>query len=186
MDEEEKVSELIENWDTTLFGGNKGIVRYKPKHTAGLIKQVERLEEEEINEEIKNQFPDCHIELFKKNSRFTGTVKINFPNEELLQQAIQQKIRINGLIYCVEVFEPKPKVIKCNICQIIGHVSRMCKNQNSPTCGKCSGKDHQTKDCDVQENDYKCAHCSGNHITGSYTCQKMKDKLEQIMNRNGS
>ena len=186
MDDAEKVPELIENWDKTLFGGNKGIVQYKPKHTAGLIKQVERLEEEEINEEIQNQFPGCHIELFKQNNRFTGTVKISFPNEEILQQAIHQKIRINGMIYCVEVFKPKPKVIKCNICQMFGHVSRMCNNKNSPTCGKCSSKDHQTKECDVQENEYKCAHCSGNHITGSYSCQKMKDKLEQIISRNGS
>ena len=56
----------------------------------------------------------------------------------------------------------------------------------TPTCGKCSSKDHQTKKCTVQENDYKCAHCGGNHVTGSYSCQKMKDKLQEIMNKNGS
>ena len=84
-------------------------------------------------------------------------------------------------IYSVEAFTPKPKIIKCNKCQLFGHVSRLCSNK--PVCGKCSKNDHETKDCEVEPDDYKCAHCDGNHITGSYTCEMVKQKMEQLLSR---
>ena len=174
---------IMNQWDKTLFGGNEGIRGYKVKHTAGIIKQVEDLPENEIQDAIKQDFPEAHLEFFRKNGRVTGTVKILFDKEEALNQAIQEKIKINQQIYAVEVFKPKPRVIKCNTCQMFGHVSRLCGNKAKPVCGKCSGKDHETKDCEVQPADYKCAHCEGNHITGSYVCERMKEKMDQIQKR---
>ena len=174
---------IIEDWDENLFGGNTGIVKHKPQHTAGIVKEVEELDENEIKEEkIMAQFPDSHIELFKREDRFTGTIKIIFKNEETLNNARQEKCRINGQIYIVEVFNPKPKVIKCHICQKFGHVSRVCRSKDNPVCGKCSGK-HDTRNCNIPKEQYKCVHCDGNHITGSYTCEKVKQKLEELLNR---
>ena len=57
----------------------------------------------------------------------------------------------------------------------------MCDPKNKQTCGKCSSNDHQTKDCFAEEEDYKCAHCEENHITGSYSCSKMKEKLGKLV-----
>ena len=56
--------------------------------------------------------------------------------------------------------------------------------KNTPVCGKCSTKGHhEAKDCNVEEQDYNCAHCGENHITGSYSCIKMKERLEKLTNR---
>ena len=181
FDDKDTASKIIEDWDKTLFGGNEGIKGYKIKHTAGLIKQVENLSEQEIQDSIKQDYPDAFIELFQRNNRFTGTVKISFKNEESLNQALQQKIKISSQIYTVEIFKPKPRIIKCNKCQNFGHVSRLCNN--NPVCGKCCSTTHETKDCEIQPENYKCAHCGGNHITGSYTCEKVKDKMDQLSKR---
>ena len=57
---------MIEIWDKNLFGGNEGIFKHQPRHTAVFIKQVERLSEEDIIEEIRECYPDAHVECFKK------------------------------------------------------------------------------------------------------------------------
>ena len=77
---------------------------------------------------------------------------------------------------------PNPRLLNV-MCQTFGHVSRRCWNTDKPICGKC-GEQHETKDCEVNEQDFKCFHCNGNHITGSYSCEKMKEKLEQICAKN--
>ena len=106
-------------------------------------------------------------------------MKITFKNDETLNLALTEPVKINFRRYFVEVFTPKPKVIKCNLCQLFGHVTKWCRNQKNPKCGKCSEK-HETKTCTVEEQNYKCAHCSQNHITGSYSCDKMKEKMDQL------
>ena len=172
------------NWDKTLFGGNDGVSKQQPRHTAGLIKQVERLPEQEIIDEIVESYPDARVELFKKQGRFTGTVKVMFKDENSLQQAMENKVRINHQTYMLEIFNPKPRVIKCNKCQAFGHVAKWCDPRNAPVCGKCGIKGHhETKECTVEEADYKCAHCGEKHITGSYSCLKMKEKLDSLINR---
>ena len=180
----EEAENVMVNWDKTLFGGNDGVSKQQPRHTAGLIKQVERLPEQEIIDEIVESYPDARVELFKKQGRFTGTVKVMFKDENSLQQAMENKVRINHQIYMLEIFNPKPRVIKCNKCQAFGHVAKWCDPRNAPVCGKCGIKGHhETKECTVEEADYKCAHCGENHITGSYSCLKMKEKLDSLINR---
>ena len=173
---------ILTAWDNNLFGGNDGIVKHQPKHTAGILKHVENLPEKDIDNAIKQEYPEARVELFKKRERFTGTVKVILKDEDTLKRAIQNKIKINSQIYPVEVFNQKPKVIKCHRCQDLGHVIRLCHSDH-PVCGKCSRNDHETKDCVIQEGSYKCAHCGGNHITGSYTCDRIKEKMDELLNR---
>ena len=52
----EEAENVMINWDKTLFGGNDGVSKQQPRHTAGLIKQVERLPEQEIIDEIEKDF----------------------------------------------------------------------------------------------------------------------------------
>ena len=89
FDDAPSAQKMIDQWDKTLFGGNEGIVKHQPRHTAGLIKQVEYLSEEEITKEIKENYQDVHVELFKRQGRFIGTVKITFKDEASLKTAIQ-------------------------------------------------------------------------------------------------
>ena len=147
------------------------------------MKYVEDLPADEIETEIKEQFPDSRVELFQRDEAFTGTVKVIFKDEEQLNKAMRDRCKIKEVYYLVDVFNPKPRVIKCNTCQAFGHVSRLCRRKNKPVCGKCCGTNHETNACIVEEEGYKCAHCGGNHVTGSYTCQKMKEKLDEIISR---
>ena len=85
----------------------------------------------------------------------------------------------------MERYQYRPRVVICKYCQIFNHVSRICGNKvkNKPRCGKCSEYGHQTKDCEVEKEDFKCCHCEGNHETGSKECKVVKSKLDEINER---
>ena len=165
-----------------MFGGNEGIKNITNIRAAGIITHV-ILEEsiEEIEAEILHKYPGTKCEFFKKDNKFTGTIKISFKDEKTLQDAIENRIKIFNQVYIMELFKMKPRVIKCYYCQKFGHIGRVCR-ANSPKCGKC-GQSHETKSCNVLQESYKCCHCEGNHITGDPECEVIKSKLEEIANR---
>jgi hypothetical protein len=142
------------------------------------------LEEEEIENDIKDKYPGVEYELFKKEGAFTGMIKVTFKDETQLNSVIANKFNLCHKRYLTEPFKHKPCVIKCNICQRFGHVSRLCRSKDKPVCGKCSQEGHETKDCTADENDYKCFHCGkDDHITGSYSCETVKEKLQELLDR---
>ena len=69
-------------------------------------------------------YPDVTPELFKKNNRFAGTIKINCNNEETLQVITAERMKIFNQRYMVEEYVPKRKVISCYRCQKFGHISK--------------------------------------------------------------
>ena len=170
------------NWKKTLFGGNEGIKNVSTIRSAGIIKDVFLDEsEDEIEAEILSKYPDAKCDFFKRQNRFTGTIKITFKNEKELQNAIENRINVFNQKYIIEIFKMKPRVIKCNRCQKLGHVSRVCR-ATSPKCGKC-GSSHETISCSEPKENYKCCHCEQNHETGSPECEIMKQKLDDIKKR---
>ena len=71
----------------------------------------------------------------------------------------------------------------CNVCLCLGHISRLCRSKKNPVCGKC-GKNHETKNCTSPKEEYKCYHCNKtDHITGNRVCEKMKEKLQELIDR---
>ena len=123
-------------------------------------------------------------ELFKKDGDFTGMIKITFNDEYELNTAIANKFNLFNRKFVTEPFKSKPRVIKCNVCQQFGHVSRRCCNTEKPVCGKCSQEGHETKDFTASENEIKCCHCEQNdHYAGSFKCPKVQEKLQQILDR---
>ena len=119
-----------------------------------------------------------------KDGEFTGMIKVEFKNEVELNIAIRDKFKIGYRKYITVPFEQKPRVIKCNICQLMGHISRRCRNKDKPRCGKCSQEGHETKDCETPENLHKCFYCGQkDHITGKYSCPKIKEKLQELKDR---
>ena len=159
-----------------------GLVNIKEKNATGLVKCVYDLEEEEIMNQIDQNYPNTEVELFKKDDEFTGTFKITFQNEQDLQKAIAEKFTLGHRKYTIEEFIHKPRVIKCNRCQKFGHVSRLCRSKD-PVCGKCC-LGHETKDCTTSPADYKCFHCKQtDHTTGSNNCDLMKEKYQILSNR---
>ena len=182
--DEESANKLEEEWDNSFFKGNSGISKIKANCT-GLVKHVyEDSSEEAIADNISENYPDAKFELFKNKEKiFNGMIKIIFKDERELDKAMKEHIQIFNSKYPIEPFIHKPKVIKCNICQMFGHVSRLCKNKEKPVCGRCC-KDHKTKNCDTNEDEFKCFHCSKtDHTTGSYRCEKMQEKLQILTDR---
>ena len=142
------------------------------------------IEEDEIKAEIEQNYPECRYELFKKDEEFTGMIKITFKTADELNAAISNKFKISNRLFRIEHFQHKPRVIKCNVCQMFGHISRRCRNKQKPVCGKCSCEGHESKDCQKSEDQYKCFHCgSSSHMTGSYSCKKVLEKYEELKER---
>ena len=134
---------------------------------------------EDIKKEITGQYPNCEVDLFMKSDRFTGTMKVSFSKEEEYKDVMENRIKIFRQRYVVEPYIFKSRVIKCNYCQKLSHVERLCRSEN-PVCGKCTSTDHETKDCEAAPEDYKCYHCKGNHETGHKECRVMKEKETAI------
>ena len=185
FEDEKSAHEVETNWNEDHFNGNSGIVKPDEPNSTGIVKFVYNdMEEEELKDEIKQNYPGCIFDLFKRNDVFTGTIKVKFQNEGQLQNAVDNKFKIANRLYLVEPFKHKPRVIKCNVCQLLGHVSRICRNKDKPVCGKCSCEGHESKDCTKGEDEYKCFHCGKNdHITGSYDCEKVKERYQTLLDR---
>ena len=136
-----------------------------------------------VSQDLRN-YPDVEFELFKREGEFTGMIKVSFKDEAQLKSVIANKFNLCNRRYITEQFIHKPRVIKCNTCQRFGHVSRLCRSKNNPVCGKCSVEGHETKDCSANAAEYKCFHCGENdHITGSYNCSVVKEKLQELLDR---
>ena len=183
FDETNVNNAVVANWDNTLFGGNSGLVRCDQSKPAGIIKHVyDEVSDEDLIEEIKNNYPDTESELFKKNDVFIGTIKITFKDDAALEEAKTNRFKVFQQRYIVEDYRSKPRVIICRRCQRFGHISRLCRDK-SQKCGKCSSTHHESKNCDVSDQNYKCAHCEGKHITGSRDCLVFKEKEEELLSR---
>ena len=193
FDDKETADRIKENWSNTLFGGNKGVVKIKENPPAGIIKNVwqdEETTEDDIIEEIKSTYPDSKIDLFhnKATNLFTGTVKVEFEDDNQLEIAMSDRTNIFGQRYIMEKYNYRPRVIICRYCQEFGHIRRVCRNQlkGKHVCAKCASKEHETKDCVVTQENYKCCHCEGNHEAGSLNCIIMKHKLDELIARSNN
>ena len=157
LDTEEEAESLKANWSNELFRGNEGIVSRETLHTSGIIKHVyEEVEESELVDNIKSRYNVSNVELFKRDNKFTGTLKVTFKERKDLVDAINDRINIFQQRYIFEEFKPSPRVIKCNRCQGFGHIARRCRSKK-PKCGKSGKENHETKECDSDTP--KCAPC---------------------------
>ena len=109
------------------------------------------------------------------------SLKIKFDKEEELQEVIENCITIFNHRFMVELYNFKPRVIKCNKCQKYGHLARLC--QSVEICGKCKSKNHETRDCEEEKENYICYHCDGNHQAGDKECVEYQRIEAAIRNR---
>ena len=162
------------------------MVKVEEIKTIGIVKHINTDQSvEAIENEVKEKYPGAKCDLFKRpDESFTGTMKVTFADEETLNNSISNRFTLFNQRYLVEVYKPKPKVIKCNRCQRFGHVGRLCRSIN-PKCGKCCSVNHETNVCSVEAENYKCAHCSGGHMTGDKKCEEMINKEADLLRRRG-
>lgn len=77
-------------------------------------------------------------------------------------------------------------VTRCFKCNKFGHPSKYC-SEDAPTCGHCSSKGHEFKDCPNKASPPKCANCSrfgkpANHDTRDSECPAYKNALRHRIN----
>ena len=192
LDDKKTADRVKANWNKELYGGNDGVVNINRNPPAGIIKNVykdtldDETSEEDLIDEIKSSYPQSTVSLFKRNDKFTGTLKIEFSTEEEFERAMKNRVKIFEQRYIMEKYNYKPRIIICKYCQIFGHVARVCRSKlkgKPARCGKCAEFNHETKDCMKDQENYKCCHCEANHETGAKNCEMMKNKLEEIKER---
>ena len=176
----ETADRVKRNWKPTLFGGNKGVVKLREEQVAGIIKHVyQDISEEDLIATVESQFVNSEVELFKRDQKFTGSIKVTFNSEDDLKAAMEGAVVINRHRYIMEKFNHQPRLIRCFNCHKLGHVARLCFMEGT-ICGKCCSREHKTKDCKVNPSQYKCFLCDGNHETGSKRCEIIKLKTEEL------
>ena len=185
FEDEEAARQVETGWSNNYFKGNSGLIKPGDKKLIGIVKNVyNHLSEEEMAEDIEKNYPGLKYEFFKKDNEFIGMIKVTFQNAEDLTNAIVNKFHIAHRKYFIEEFKHQPRIIKCNICQMFGHVSLRCRNQHNKRCGKCSEKGHETKECEASDEEIKCCHCNQtDHYTGSFKCPKVLEKHQQLLDR---
>ena len=101
FEDKETAEKVKKQWNKNLFGGNQGVTTKKTSPPAGIVKHVmtEDLEDEEYSDddiisEVKETFPDVEVDLFKKDNKFTGTLKIQFSTEDELGRAMNNGIKL--------------------------------------------------------------------------------------------
>ena len=105
VDTEEDVKNLTSNWNKELFGGNKEVATKDCLHKSGIIKHVYMIStEEEISKYIRQNYAVSHVEYFKINEVFTGTVKDTFQNREELLKEIEHRRKFYENRYIIEEF----------------------------------------------------------------------------------
>ena len=181
FDTTENRDDVIGKWDTTLFNGNSGIRKSMLNLSIGIVKRIDTDENtEDIEEDIKIAYPGSTVDFFKKNQKFTGTVKLIFKDQESYMNAVKDGgINICGIKYRLEQYVPKPRVIRCYRCQSYGHISSMCRAKES-RCGRCCQSGHESNNCTEKITTPVCFHCKGGHFTGSSICKDFKAVEEKI------
>ena len=181
FDNSDEAENIQGRWNKDFFGGNDGMEKVEQGKHIGIIKHIYTAEDEDaIKAEVDKNYPGATAELFKRpDGTFMGTLKVKFRDEDQMKQANTDRFNLFRQRYFMEDYKPKPKVIKCNYCQKFGHIARLCRSKK-PKCGKCSSENHETQTCHEEAENYKCAHCDGNHNTGSGHCEIWKNKEEEL------
>jgi len=182
LDNPGETKAVADDWKRELFGGNEGVVSPDSLHTSGIVKHVYLdASEEDIKKSIMDKYAVSDVDFFKRNGTFSGTIKVTFNTRNDLLEGISSRIKIIEQRFMIEEFKPVPRVIKCNRCQVFGHIARRCRSENSQ-CGKCGEKGHESNACTSSSK--KCVHCKKDgHITGDKSCEVMKQKLDEIKQR---
>ena len=152
------------------------------KTKAGVIAPVhQNVTEEELLQHLKVHNSSEQIDIIKTqrlNKKVdnqwvpSASVKIIFAGEVL-----PEAVTIMHSYYRIKPFVGLPLI--CYNCQRPGHIATNCTSKMR--CLRC-GDEHKKEQCTIQEEDFKCANCKGNHKSNSLNCSKYVEakKIESL------
>jgi hypothetical protein len=166
------------DWDI-----NHGMVISRPKTSKGVITGVHPLiSMSELIEEAESPALILKAERLTKregaNRTETRSVAITFDSETL-----PEEIKIGFNIHKVRQYIPDAQ--QCYKCRRWGdHIAKNCKSKER--CARC-GAEHQTKDCTVEREAFKCVNCKGSHSAAYRGCpyRKTAQKVVEISTKQG-
>ncbi|GAB0093885.1 Zinc finger, CCHC-type [Sergentomyia squamirostris] len=148
---------VIVSWHTTL-NKSKGVVSCNDFSILSDEELKEELKEDNVVD-VKRIQKTCNVNG-QKRKKDTGTFVLTFNSPKLPQ-------RIESYYYPLKVREFIPNPIRCNGCQIYGHIEANCKSKKK-ICGNCSQQRHpEGTDCSSAA---KCARCEGDHPVWARSC----------------
>ena len=172
---------VAHKWDLGMFGGNAGVRTPTMKPTIGIIKEVNVSDNPDIiKNAVEEHYPGTVLDFFKRNDRYTGTVKLIFNDHNMYAKVMEEGgLKAGGVKYRMEQFHVRAKVIRCYKCQGYGHIATRCRAKEA-RCGKCCQTGHESNTCIAEITNPTCFHCKGSHFTGSKVCQEFKLVEEKI------
>lgn len=158
-----------ENFDVEItkvknLNKNKGII---------FKKQILVLSNDEIKNCLKDQNVSDIIRITKINENGitfdTGSFIIIFNGE------VPDFIKLDNFL-SIPVNKLKPKPMKCNHCQLIGHTIKRCLKINREMCKNC----FQEIVCNIEDHVcvFKCKNCNLNHKSDDKNCPEYKNEIE--------
>lgn len=153
----------VELTKVTNLNKNKGII---------FKKQILALSNEEIKNHLKDQNVSDIVRITKTNENGltfdTGSFIIIFDGE------VPNSIKIDFIQISVNKLKPKP--MKCNHCQLIGHTMKWCLKINKEMCKICFQEivlNIENHTCIL-----KCKNCNLNHKSDDKNCPEFKNEIE--------
>ena len=140
-----------------------------------------------VKAEIEKYFPKAKTERLTKEGRTLNTLKIEFPNEDDLKEAINiGKFKIGHVIHTLEEPITKNRLpFRCNNCNTYHKCpGRLCKNETK--CEFCS-ESHTLATCPSKEDNSKakCVNCHNNHPASDTKCPIYIQEKNKLNIKNG-
>lgn len=149
------------------------ISKFKNQQNKGIVymKQIRLLSNEEILNRLKNQDVVDIIRIKKTNEDGlvydTGSFIIIFNGE------VPEKVYLDEFLE-IPVNKLKPKPMRCNHCQLIGHTIKRCLKIKQEMCRSC----YQEMVSDDHICVLKCKNCDMNHKSDDKNCPQYKNEIE--------
>lgn len=128
-----------------------------------------------FGKEITDKVQSCQRMKSRVHNAETGSMRLECTDIETAQSLISKGMYVGSVFYRCERPHSRPSLKRCFRCQELGHFSYNCQAETK--CGKC-GSSHDTRECQKQEEQYRCIHCKGRHGVWSMACPANIDAIK--------
>ena len=181
LTDEFMVTDVVNNWDNTLFGKSSArktsLFKQENCHI-GVVKAVPLDLTDEFIKSDLSSYDIVNCRRILKNRKPTRCVQVDFKSAEGLKNAIENRVKIDNMSCKVDIFNFSPRLMQCYSCFRYGHFSVDCSDNKK--CRNCS-RDYHGKECHYES---KCINCASDHGASAVECPIRQRKYESALRRN--